>query len=107
MKARLALALLPLLLAGCTWVSVTDAGGAVTVADTVPDAACRRMGGVTASTRATLGGSARDEEKITEELHALARNEAANLGANVVVPASEIVSGRREYEAWLCPEPGA
>lgn len=107
MKAPLALLALPLLVSACTWVSVTDAGSAVTVADTVPDAACRRVGGVTATTRATLGGSARDEEKISEELHALARNEAANLGANVVVPTSGIVSGRREYDAFLCPEPGA
>ena len=107
MKARIALLALPLFVLACTWVKVTDAGSAVTVSDAVPDAACRRVGGVTASTRATLGGSTRNEEKITEELHTLARNEAANLGANVVVPASEIVSGRREYDAYLCPEPGA
>lgn len=107
MTARIALAFLPLVLAGCSWVPVTDAGSAVTVSDTVPDAACRRLGGVTASTRATLGGSPRSEEKITEELDALARNEAANLGANAVVPTSEIISGRREYDAFLCPEPGA
>lgn len=103
MKAHLALLALPLVLAACTWVPVTEAGNAVTVSESVPDAACERVGSVTASTRATIGGSTRGEAKITEELHALARNEAANLGANVVVPSSEIVSGRREYDAYLCP----
>lgn len=108
MKAHhVAVLALPLLLTACTWVPVTEAGDTVTVSDSVPDAACERLRKVTASTRATIGGVARGEEKITEELHALARNEAGNLGANVIVPTSEIVSGRREYDAYLCPEPGA
>ena len=107
MKAPIALLAAALLATACTWVSPTAAGRAVAVRDAVPDEACRRLGGVTATTRATLGGSPRGEEKIRTELDTLARNEAAGLGANLVVPASEIVSGRREYNAWLCPEPPA
>ena len=96
-------ALVLLLTPGCTWVAPTEAGESVQVLEAVPDASCARVGRVTATTKATLAGMSRGEEKMGRELDALAQTQAASLGGNVVVAASEINAGRREYEAYRCP----
>jgi hypothetical protein len=102
-KAPLLALVFVLLTTGCSWVRVSEAGAAITVAASVPDPGCRRVGGVTARTRATVGGMARDASRIERELEDLARDEAVGLGADVLVPAGEITAGRRSYDAYTCP----
>lgn len=102
----LALALVALLAApGCSWVPLTDAGAQVRVVDAVTARDCARVGQVTASTRGRVVGLPRVEEKQGEELQALARNEAARLGANAVVPVSDIGEGRQQFDALVCELP--
>ncbi|HQV89742.1 MAG TPA: DUF4156 domain-containing protein, partial [Nitrosomonas sp.] len=44
----------------------------------------------------------RDAEKVAGELADLARNEAATLGGDTIVPTSEIIDGRRSYDVYQC-----
>lgn len=100
------LALLALLAApGCSWVPLTDAGAEVRVVDAVTARGCARVGQVTANTRDRVAGLPRVEEKQAEELQALARNEAARLGANAVVPVSDVEEGRQRFDALVCELP--
>lgn len=104
-KAVLLASALALLATGCTWVRVSDAGAAITVAATVPDPACRRVGSVSARTRATIAGMARDAARIEQELDDLARDEAVDLGADLIVPeGGEVAAGTRTYGAYVCSE---
>lgn len=90
---------------GCSWVPLTDAGAEVRVVDAVTARDCTRVGRVTANTRGRVVGLPRVEEKQAEELEALARNEAARLGANAVVPVSDIEEGRQQFDALVCELP--
>ncbi|MFK7897761.1 MAG: DUF4156 domain-containing protein [Myxococcota bacterium] len=90
--------------AGCTWVPLTPAGGAVGVAapETNLDG-CERVGAVTAQTKARVGFITRGEEKVIEELRTLARNDAAEMGAQLVVPEGPpSAEGRQRFAAYRC-----
>lgn len=87
-------------LTGCVWVELSADGRAVRIADSA--AGCERLGRVTSTTRAKVAGMQRDDERQAEELAILARNEAAGLGADTLVPASDIVDGHRVWVAYRC-----
>lgn len=89
-------------LGGCTWVRLTDAGDAVVVLEQAP-ADCVRVGRVTSASKETVAGIGRNADRLGDEVEILARNEAATMGANTIVPTSVIEDGRRTYEAWNCP----
>ena len=73
-------------IAGCTWVPLTPTGESVQVTRSSANiAGCERVGSVTAQTRSRVGIFARGEKKILEELKTLARNDAAEMGADHVV----------------------
>lgn len=91
-------------LPGCAWVSLAPEAEQVRVApslDAVDE--CKKLGAVQAQTRSRIGFIARSQKKIGEELKTLARNNAAEMGANVVVadgPPS--VDGRQRFLAFRC-----
>lgn len=89
---------------GCTWVPLTPAGESVRLAESATSLeGCERVGAVTAQTRARVGIFARGEKKILEELVALARNDAAEMGANrVIAEGPPSVEGRQRFTAYRC-----
>ena len=90
-------------LAGCSWVEVTPAGAAVRVAQSLDEvAACKKIGATTSSVLAKVGLE-RGREKVAMELETLARNQAAELGANTVVPISPVTEGKRKFGLYQCP----
>jgi hypothetical protein len=92
---------LVLLLSGCTFVQLSDAGATVAQLGRGDVANCEVKGVVSTQTRdrVVLGRSA---EAVTEELTVLARNEAAHLGANAVVPIGEPLNGAQRFRAYFC-----
>ncbi|HKK50908.1 MAG TPA: DUF4156 domain-containing protein [Myxococcota bacterium] len=90
--------------AGCVWVPLDPQAESVRVAtslEAVQD--CKKLGVVRSRTRTRIGFIARSEEKISEELTALARNNAAEMEADTIVadgPPS--VDGRQRFLAYRC-----
>ena len=66
-----------LLLCGCTWVKLSDAGARVQVANMAAVSECRRLGTTRSITKAVIGGVNRNKEKIDTETTTIARNAAA------------------------------
>lgn len=105
-------------LAGCTWVPLTKQGESVQAIPSPNDSAvspasaqsassaiesCKHVGAVTAQTKSRVGIFARSEKKILEELQSLARNDAAEMGANrIVAEGPPSVDGRQRFAAYLC-----
>lgn len=89
---------------GCAWVKLTDGGQRVRVADSAGlSAGCVRKGEITAQVRRELGPFERNSQKVTDELEALARNEAALLSADTVVATGPVDGGgQRRYIAYDC-----
>jgi hypothetical protein len=87
--------------AGCTWIKLTDAGAGVTQATAEQVQGCRRVGHVTSSTQDRVLLK-RGRGKVSEELIVLARNEAATLGGDTVVPAGAMKDGRQDFDVYRC-----
>ena len=88
---------------GCTWVPLTDGGGSVRIVEASAAADCRKISTVNSKTteRVVL---ARSDRKIREELESLARNEAAVMGGNAIVPIGAVEAGRQSFEIYRCHE---
>ena len=91
---------------GCAFVEVDDAAVGVEVRKTEAEVAdCKRVGTVDAQTKAKVGFVARNETTVAVELERLARNRAAQTGANTIVPLGPVdADGRREYASYACAD---
>jgi len=104
MKKPLAVlfAMMPLVIPGCTWVQLTQEGAKVRVLDAKQAESCKKLGQTTTSVLAKKGIIIRDEEKVSGELATLARNSAADMGGNVIVPINDIKNGERSFTVYSC-----
>lgn len=91
-----------LLMASCTWVKVTTRGEGVRLVQSVKAVeSCKRIG--MANTKVVDRFIFhRDADKVANELADLARNEAGLMGGDTIVPASEIINGRRSFGVYRC-----
>ena len=89
------------ILAGCSFVQLSEGGAGVAQMNTGDVANCREVGVVTSRTRDKVLIS-RADESVREELTVLARNEAAELGANAIVPIGQPENGAQRFRAYSC-----
>jgi hypothetical protein len=90
-------------IAGCTWVKLTSPGEGVRVGTTSQVTACSRLGATHAKTSTKVAFFSRGTRKIDQELETLARNEAAEMGGNTIVPEGPTSSeGRRSFGVYHC-----
>jgi hypothetical protein len=92
--------------ASCTWVPLTESGGRVLVADATRIDRCEKLGSTRSKTSDRVVFFQRTERKVSEELATLARNEAAQMGGDTVVPLGEPEDGRQAFDVYRCG-PGA
>ena len=93
-----------LVLAGCnSWVRITDEGEAVRQATAREVVNCTRIGRAHASTMDRFLFMERGGERMQDELIRLARNEAGDMGGNVIVPESVIEEGEQFFGVYRCP----
>lgn len=98
-----ALAALAGLTAGCTWVDLTHEGRGVRVASAAEVAGCERLGATHSKTSDNVWIFARSDSKVEYELEALARNEAAAMGGDAIIPTGPVSEGgRRSYDVYRC-----
>jgi len=86
----------------CTWVKLTPGGEAVRVAKEDEVSGCETKGRTHAQTTDRVVIFARRDPTIQGELESLARNEAALMGGDAIVPASAIERGRQTFDVYLC-----
>ena len=91
-----------LILSSCTWVKVTSKGESVRLVQSARAVeSCKKIGKANTKVVSKVVFS-RDTEKIAGELADLARNEAALMGGDTIVPISEINDGRRSFDVYQC-----
>lgn len=98
----LAASSLSILLTACTWVKVTPAAEGVRVASAEEVSGCKQVGTASANVLSKVGFVARNEYKVAAELEALARDQAAKLGGNVIVADTEVVEGQQSFRVYMC-----
>jgi hypothetical protein len=107
MKRLAQLLILSLGLVACQFVPLTPGGEKARVLSAAEVQQCKKIGSSTASVKDNVLGIKRQETVMAEELSRLARNNAAAMGGDTVVPASNIVEGRQLFDIYKCiPGPG-
>ncbi len=87
---------------GCTWVPLTAEGRNVRILQTIAAADCEKISTVNAKTAERVGVFARSDRKVREELESLARNDAADVGGDVIVPIGTMTNGRQSFAIYRC-----
>lgn len=94
-----------LLLQGCAWVKLTPEGERARVLGAADVSNCTKVGMTTSTTRSHIAGFRRKSDSVQEELLALARNAAPELGGDTVVPLGEPQKGRQSFDVYRCVNP--
>lgn len=103
MKKLTAGLLLAAAVSACTWVPLSPEGEAVKVLDASETANCERLGQTTSRVVNKVGFLKRKESQKAVELETLARNEAASMGGNAIVAATEELEGQQRFIVYRCP----
>ncbi len=90
-------------LSACTWVKLTDTGKNVDVRRTTGVGNCKSLGTLSVSGIDKITGISRNKGKVESELLTQARNDAAAMGANVIVPLEQPVDGNQQFKMYNCP----
>ncbi|MGD8941146.1 MAG: DUF4156 domain-containing protein [Gammaproteobacteria bacterium] len=94
-----------MLIASCSWVKLTPEGEKVRVLSMNEVSSCKKLGKTTTNLKDKIAGIKRNEKKVQKEMQALARNSAADMGGDTVVPVSEIQEGKQTFEVYKCVNP--
>lgn len=101
-KLSLTLLALAAITSSCTWVKVSETGSTVAVANAANVRGCKNLSEVTVSVTSKVGFHQRNADKVATELANLARNEAAGLGGDTVVPSTSIDNGKQSFNVYRC-----
>lgn len=91
-----------LILSGCTWVKLTDAGSDVMLVEGKDVSDCRLVGKTRSITKDSVARINRDDHKVATETATIARNEAARMGGDTIVPTGPVAEGEQEFMVYDC-----
>jgi len=87
---------------GCSLVELTPAGAGVRLASPEAVVTCTNLGRITADVIAKVGFLPRHPEAVQDNINVTARNAAADMGADTIVPASKVVDGKQTFDVYRC-----
>lgn len=98
------LLLTSLLLNGCAWVELSENGQQVRVAKESDITSCEKLGQTNVSVAANIGGVLNRRADIVQgNLETLARNSAADMKGDTVVPVSPpSKDGKQAFDVYRC-----
>ncbi|HEX5094258.1 MAG TPA: DUF4156 domain-containing protein [Burkholderiales bacterium] len=89
-------------LSGCSMVELTPEGAGVRLASAEAVASCENLGKVTSSVVAKVAGVSRSSDSVQDNLNVTARNSAAKMGADTIVPTSPVEDGKQTFSVYRC-----
>jgi len=104
MKIILSIIAATILLSSCSTLKLTTGGEKVRVLDPAEVGSCREMGRTSNSVTAKFILE-KAEEQVAKELRILARNSAARMGGDTVVPLTVIEAGQQTFMVYKCVNP--
>ena len=100
---RILVVMLAFVLAGCQWVKATDESSNVSLKDDVKGVIdCQLLGTASSYVKTKIGIFSRGKAKVAEELALLAKNEAAKMGGDTIVAASDVEDSRQSFDVYRC-----
>jgi len=92
-------------LIACSWVKLTPEGEKVRVLSEAEVHACKKLGKTQVSVADKVAGLERKPHIVQENLQILARNAAADMGGDTVVPAAPEQDGKQVFNVYRCIGP--
>lgn len=92
-------------LMACSWVKLTPEGDKVRILSQAEVASCKMLGKTNVSVADKIAGLQRKDRVVQENLNVLARNAAADMKGDTVVPASPIEDGKQVFDVYRCIGP--
>lgn len=89
---------------GCSGIKLTDDGEKVRVLDPSEISTCRELGKTNTSVTARIIVD-RPEETVSKELRIIARNSAARMGGDTIVPLTVVENGAQTFVVYKCVNP--
>ncbi len=93
-----------ILLSACSGLKLTEGGEKVRVLEPADISSCKNMGRTNTSVTARVVVE-RPADTIAEELEIVARNSAANMGGDTIVPLTVIEEGQQTFVVYKCVNP--
>jgi len=104
MKKTLCITVAALAISACSGIKLTDQGEKVRVLDPSEVSSCRELGKTNTSVTSRIIVK-RPEETVSEELRVIARNSAARMGGDTIVPLTVIEEGSQTFVVYKCVNP--
>jgi len=104
MKKILCVAVTVLIVGACSGLKLTDAGEKVRVLDPDEVTSCRELGRTNTTVTSKIIVD-RPPEAISKELRIVARNSAANMGGDTIVPLTIVENGAQTFLVYKCVNP--
>jgi hypothetical protein len=90
------------LIAGCSFVNVSEKGEKVVLLKQSEVSGCERLGSTIVAVKDTVAGIDRSIEKMDAELAILARNSAPDIGGDAVVREERLADGKQRFGIYNC-----
>ena len=87
---------------GCSLVELTKGGEGVRLAAPGEVAACTGLGKLTASVVHEVGFIPRHPDAVQGNLNVTARNSAAGMGGDTIVPVAPVADGKQTFDVYRC-----
>lgn len=104
-KRFLSVLLLAVLAGGCVFVQPTVEGKKVRLLTAGEVERCRHVSTLTAQVTDRIGNIPRSREAVEDDVIQHAKNEAAVMGGDTIVPVSELKDGRQTFNVYSCLKP--
>jgi len=104
MKSITLIAAAAFLLSACATVKLTEEGEKVRLLDPAEVSSCKNLGRTTTSVTSKVVFD-RPEDSVAEELQTVARNGAARMGGDTIVPLTVIEDGTQTFVVYKCVNP--
>jgi hypothetical protein len=105
MKTHISIIAASILLSACAGLSLTPEGEKVRILEPSEVSSCRELGKTNTSVTDTVVGVERPDDTIAKELRIIARNGAARMGGDTIVPLTVIEEGQQTFVVYKCVNP--
>jgi hypothetical protein len=102
MICRMLVACVTVAAGGCALPELSPSGAGVRLVSADAVATCENLGKVTASVVHKVAGIPRHPDAVQDEINVTARNSAAKMGADTMVPASPVQDGKQAFNVYRC-----
>jgi hypothetical protein len=92
------------LLSACSTMKLTEGGEKVRLLDPNEVSSCKNLGRTNTSVTAKVVFD-RPADVVAEELATVARNSAARMGGDTIVPLTVVEGGQQTFEVYKCVNP--